>query len=457
MKIQKKILITLAFVVVLLLLTTKSFGSVYIESNLKDTVHENYTFCTLPDLPDGVNLNNSKVIMSYSNGFVHLYVIPEEFSDYYIIAVKTQLRRFSLRSKLDISSSAGKFYDYSFAIADTDFKNANLMSSKTWSSQTTADFVSGYHVEIFYSNVDMYDNTYQPFFSFSGSGNTGGSTTGGDETNTTPSGDTSIDYSDTGVFSWIAKGIELIAKILNTILNPLEGILSFLNPFSENFIFKDFFSWLNPLSENFILLKLWDFFTTLLDYLNPFSENFILLKLWDFFITLLDYLNPFSENFILLKLWDFLTTVISYINPFSDNFLGKKIVELFSDLLQFLFVPSNERLDSLISSVKSHFTFIDTIHNTSNIIKDMFNNTESLPKISINISQNKWYSGNVITFDLSWYAPYKQYGDLVISAFIYVFFLWRTFIKLPGIISGTAGDVTELHDISLNIKKGGRK
>lgn len=71
---------------------------------------------------------------------------------------------------------------------------------------------------------------------------------------------------------------------------------------------------------------------------------------------MLSYLNPFSENFILLKLWDFLGTLISYINPFSDNFLGKKIVELIGNLLKSLFVPSDEYFNNFFSDLKQWFS-----------------------------------------------------------------------------------------------------
>ena len=43
--------------------------------------------------------------------------------------------------------------------------------------------------------------------------------------------------------------------------------------------------------------------------------------------------------------------------------------------------------------------------------------------------------------DFSWYSPYKTYGDLIITGFVYAFFLWRIFINLPNIIHGLGGVV----------------
>lgn len=52
-----------------------------------------------------------------------------------------------------------------------------------------------------------------------------------------------------------------------------------------------------------------------------------------------------------------------------------------------------------------------------------------------------WYVGKATLFDLAWYKPFKPYGDLVFTGFAYVFFIWRIFIRLPSIISGSSGIV----------------
>ena len=72
-----------------------------------------------------------------------------------------------------------------------------------------------------------------------------------------------------------------------------------------------------------------------------------------------------------------------------------------------------------------------------------------------NLKETKYTEAqNVVVFDLSWYAPYKTYGDLLITGFIYLMFLWRLFIKLPNIINGIGssaepfdkiGEFTETH------------
>ncbi len=98
-------------------------------------------------------------------------------------------------------------------------------------------------------------------------------------------------------------------------------------------------------------------------------------------------------------------------------------------------------MNNLISSVTDKFRFVDTVKNTIEEYKVMFSSVETLPKMYINLPENKWLSGEILLIDLAWYAPFKQYGDLIISAFIYVFFVWRIFIKLPNIIGGFGGQI----------------
>lgn len=60
--------------------------------------------------------------------------------------------------------------------------------------------------------------------------------------------------------------------------------------------------------------------------------------------------------------------------------------------------------------------------------------------MTLNLGATKYTEAqNTVVLDLSWYSPYKSYGDLVLTGFIYLFFLWRLFINLPNIIHGLGG------------------
>lgn len=172
--------------------------------------------------------------------------------------------------------------------------------------------------------------------------------------------------------------------------------------------------------------------------------------------SILSYINPLSENFFLLNLWNFLTNIVSYINPLSENFFGYKIIDLLSDLFEYLFIPSQERITAITNTVSSKFAFVDSIKYSINSIKDIINNVGNAPKLTLNLGATKYtQAGNYTIIDLSWYAPYKTYGDLVLTGFIYLFFIWCLFVHLPNIIHGTAGDIKDDVQIFNNFNDGG--
>ena len=82
----------------------------------------------------------------------------------------------------------------------------------------------------------------------------------------------------------------------------------------------------------------------------------------------------------------------------------------------------------------------------------------SAPSIPINLaSANSHYGfdygGQVEMLDLSWYTPYKSTVDGIVSGFLWVFFCWKLFQKLPGIIGGSSMDSSKLEDIENGERK----
>ena len=127
---------------------------------------------------------------------------------------------------------------------------------------------------------------------------------------------------------------------------------------------------------------------------------------------------------------------LSYLNPFSDNFFGYKLIELISQALSYLFTPSQSNVDILTNTVDEKFGFIDSIKIAVNDIQYMIENIENgTSEFKIDI-QSKWYTGEVVLFDLSWYVPFKAYGDLVFTGFAYVLFVFRMWKSIPSIING---------------------
>lgn len=166
---------------------------------------------------------------------------------------------------------------------------------------------------------------------------------------------------------------------------------------------------------------------------------------------MLDYINPFSDNFILKNIITSIGNILSYINPFSENFFGYKIIEMFRSLLKDLFVPSDNYFSDKISEVQNKFTFIEQISNSVNSIKELFANINNSPTLSVSLGSTKYNEKmEVNIIDLNWYAPYKQYGDMFISAFMYIFFIWRVYFNLSNTINGVS---SVSYDISSIIKK----
>lgn len=106
-------------------------------------------------------------------------------------------------------------------------------------------------------------------------------------------------------------------------------------------------------------------------------------------------------------------------------------------MLEFLFVPSEDRITGLFNSVTSKFNFVDSIKIAINSFIDIINNLGIAPSLSLELGSTKYSSEmKVKIIDLSWYQPYKTYGDVILTGVIYAFYLWRLFSSLPSIVSG---------------------
>jgi len=120
------------------------------------------------------------------------------------------------------------------------------------------------------------------------------------------------------------------------------------------------------------------------------------------------------------------------------------VVEGFKESLKELFIPSGDFFSEKFNQFKSHFAFIDTFTNFVDKFKNISNNT-SAPVVSVDFSkaESKYnYGGVAFALNLAWYSRYKPIGDLIITAFVYVFFIWRFYCRIPELIRG-AGIITD--------------
>lgn len=157
---------------------------------------------------------------------------------------------------------------------------------------------------------------------------------------------------------------------------------------------------------------------------------------------MLDYINPFSENFILNDSNNFLTNILSYINPFSENFFAYKFLDLLSNLFTSLFVPDDDIFTQFTDIFNSKLGFVTNIQDDFKDIKALLSGGEvstlsnTAPTLSFNIN-SKYYSGDLMIIDLSWYQPFKPFVDSILGSFMIIFLVVRLFIYLPSIIQAS--------------------
>ena len=113
-----------------------------------------------------------------------------------------------------------------------------------------------------------------------------------------------------------------------------------------------------------------------------------------------------------------------------------------------MFVPESSFIGEKVNSIKDKFLFVDSVKLTINDITSVITNEESIPVFYVSVLDNKWgIEGQVKVIDLSFYAPYKSYGDTIICCFAYAFFFWRVFINLSNIINGVGGSINTVSNI----------
>lgn len=97
-------------------------------------------------------------------------------------------------------------------------------------------------------------------------------------------------------------------------------------------------------------------------------------------------------------------------------------------------MPKDDFITTIVTDFKKHFKFIEQFTTAVQGVQSLFFDGTA-PSLTVDLKDK----GGVVKFlDLSFYAPYKATGDIIITSFIYVMFVWRVFKNLPSIISGAS-------------------
>ena len=107
-------------------------------------------------------------------------------------------------------------------------------------------------------------------------------------------------------------------------------------------------------------------------------------------------------------------------------------------------VPEKDYLTDKVRALQEEFTFVDSIVKTGQALEEGLADISTTPPviyIHLEDTEGSYNIGGTVPFlDLRWYARYKPTVDTIISAFLWICFVWRMLVKLPGIISGMPGD-----------------
>ena len=137
--------------------------------------------------------------------------------------------------------------------------------------------------------------------------------------------------------------------------------------------------------------------------------------------------------------------------------LIKSIPQAIAEAISAIFVPREDFLTAKWEAIRAEFAFADSIMTSGDMILGVLNGIDPEPPviyIDLGASEGSYDIGGEVPFmDLRWYERYKPTGDAIISAFLWLVFVWRMFIKLPGIIGGLPGDFVMQGVVNLGLSE----
>lgn len=151
------------------------------------------------------------------------------------------------------------------------------------------------------------------------------------------------------------------------------------------------------------------------------------------------------------------TTVKSFLASLTDTLAAPfaALAEAIIAGVQAIFVPTTDFVTAKVDALCANYGFADSIMQTGLALKSGLSGVTTEPPviyIHLENTEGSYNIGGTVAFlDLTWYAKYKPTVDTLISAFLWICFIWRLIIVLPDIISGASGIPGGSVDIPDNI------
>ena len=116
--------------------------------------------------------------------------------------------------------------------------------------------------------------------------------------------------------------------------------------------------------------------------------------------------------------------------------------------IQAIFIPEEGYFDDKVAALKDKFSWYSSISSAWSEFYTAFSHIsdDSPPSISMTLDNRSYFGGSIGTSSssllvLDWFVQYRTVIRTLISAFMWIFFLWRVYCHIPNIISGSGMEV----------------
>lgn len=135
---------------------------------------------------------------------------------------------------------------------------------------------------------------------------------------------------------------------------------------------------------------------------------------------------------------------INFWSSFTDTSLKDFVLDIVDEVEKQtnpLHADNQAEFDSALTNLKTN-TFIGSIDTIANdtmpeLLQHLNGSTSTFIFYTSGVSTDLYtIPSSKIVLNMSWYAPFKQYGDMIISGFMWLFYLIMMFRHLPDILNG---------------------